>query len=504
MCVDASTDPNNCGSCGNVCTTGTTCTGGSCVSSCPSGTTLCDGVCVNDNTDPKNCGGCGNVCGSGTTCAGGMCQSVCPPGTALCGAGCVNENTDPNNCGSCGTVCGPGNTCTGGNCVPTEVAGSCLPTSSLGVLVQGSTPTATVTAYVPLGSWSDTTSGIIVVQLEPTVEAPIIVGTQNPVNSCSSNGATGLTVCTGNSNDVYVISGTTLLTTLTAGATGSQNFSGGSCMTCGVATDASTGLAWLAEGTVTSSGQLQSLNPVTSVFGAPLDLFGEMTSEDISIDPVRHLILSALENGNFQIIDTVTNAVFNSATSFAPLELDATAEDCTTGIAVAPGEFSSSIVLADLSQAAYTPGTWSAPMTIQDFPDFSIFLSAGISGIAVAPGSHLAGVTDEFGGPAFGVVQLPATSGVGTPSAVDYVAALMPNDPAGAPWDMGLDPHTMTAYTSPNSSKAILLISNLTRTYLALVDMEKLLDPTLRTPGTHTVDPGVDLVSSGIVTFVAE
>ena len=123
-------------------------------------------------------------------------------------------------------------------------------------------------------------------------------------------------------------------------------------------------------------------------------------------------------------------------------------------------------------------------------PDFSSFLSAGISGIAVAPGSHLAGV--------------PATSGVGTPSAVDYVAAMMPNDPSGAPWDMGLDPHTMTAYTSPNSGKAILAISNLTRTYLALVDMQKLLDPMLRTPGTNTVDPGVDLVSSGIVTFVAE
>jgi hypothetical protein len=326
------------------------------------------------------------------------------------------------------------------------------------------------------------------------------------VNSCSSNGATGLTVCTGNSNEVYVLSGTTLLTTLTAAATGLQNFSGGSCMTCGVATDASTGLAWLAEGTVALSGQLQSLNPVTSVFGAPLDLFGQMTSEDVSIDPVRHLILSALENGNFQIIDTLTNTVFNSANSFAPLELDSTAEDCATGIAVAPGEFSSSIVLADLSQATYTPGapgTWSAPTMVQDFPDFLSFTFAGISGIAVAPGSHLAGVTDEFGGPAFGVVQLPATGGVGTPSAVDYVAASMPHDPAGALWDMGLDPHTMTAYTNPNTGKAILAISNFTRTYLALVDMQALLGAS-RTPGTHTVDPGVDLVSSGIVTFVAE
>ena len=231
------------------------------------------------------------------------------------------------------------------------------------------------------------------------------------------------------------------------------------------------------------------------------------------MDPVRHLILSALENGQFQIIDTTTNAVFNAAAPFVDpasgtlLELDSTAEDCSTGIAVAPAEFSGppstippSILLADLSQATYTPGspgTWSAPTNVQSFPDFSNMLAAGPSAIAVAPGSHLAGVTDEFGGAAFGVVQLPAASGVGTPTAPDYVAASMPDDPGGVPWNMGLDPHPMTAYTSPNTGKAILVVSNVSRTYLALVDMQALLNPALRTAGTNTVDPSVNLVTRG-------
>jgi hypothetical protein len=420
----------------------------------------------------------------------------------------VNQNTDPNNCGSCGTVCAAGTTCAAGTCTQSEIAASCLPASSLSVLIEGTAPAAAVTAYVPLGSWSETATGVAVVPLEPSAGPATLVDTAGPVNSCSSNGLTGLTVCTGNANDVYILNGTTLMSTLTANGTGDQNFSGGFCTTCGVATDASTGLAWLAEGTSSGTGQLESLNPATGTFGAPpIDLFGELTSEDISIDPVRRLILSATEAGNFQIIDSASGAVFNSATNFA-LTLNATAEDCSTGIAAAPGEFSSFIVITDLSQAVYTPGapgTWSAPTTVQDFPDFLSFTAAGVSGMAVAPGSHLAGVTDEFGGPAFGVVQLPATGGAGAPVAVDYVAASMPNDPSGAAWDMGLDPHTVTAYTSPNTGKATLAISNLARTYLALVDMQALLAAP-RTPGTNTVDPTFDLTAlpNPVIRFVAE
>src|SRR5262249_27881683 len=42
-------------------------------STCASPTTSCSGVCVNTSTDPKNCGVCGNACAANQTCSNGAC-----------------------------------------------------------------------------------------------------------------------------------------------------------------------------------------------------------------------------------------------------------------------------------------------------------------------------------------------------------------------------------------------------------------------------------------------
>lgn len=47
---------------------------------CPPGTTLCSGQCVYLPEDPQNCGSCGNVCPLSTSCLGGSCQpNDCTP-----------------------------------------------------------------------------------------------------------------------------------------------------------------------------------------------------------------------------------------------------------------------------------------------------------------------------------------------------------------------------------------------------------------------------------------
>jgi hypothetical protein len=71
-CVDTVTDDANCGGCGNVCTTGLTCSAGVCCGDMELG---CRGACIDPLTDPDNCGGCGISCTSGI-CQAGACTGA--------------------------------------------------------------------------------------------------------------------------------------------------------------------------------------------------------------------------------------------------------------------------------------------------------------------------------------------------------------------------------------------------------------------------------------------
>jgi hypothetical protein len=122
-CYETQSDPNNCGSCGNVCAAdaGTpVCNGGVCSTNCGTDDagdplTDCNNACVNLQTNPGNCGACGTECPNGASCANGVCG--CATGDILCGATCTNPSGDNANCGRCGNACGRGTSCTGGVCV---------------------------------------------------------------------------------------------------------------------------------------------------------------------------------------------------------------------------------------------------------------------------------------------------------------------------------------------------------------------------------------------------
>ena len=112
-CVDTSSDRNNCGTCGTTCEFGDICEAGSCILNCGS-LSVCDGECVNTNNTPQHCGACNSSCGEEYMCANGQC--VCLGGQLACDGTCIDVSADSENCGSCGNVCEEGSFCQGSEC----------------------------------------------------------------------------------------------------------------------------------------------------------------------------------------------------------------------------------------------------------------------------------------------------------------------------------------------------------------------------------------------------
>jgi hypothetical protein len=394
------------------------------------------------------------------------------------------------------------------------VQGSCQPSSSLSVLVSGSN----VVAYVPKGNWQLGDTGVAAANVEGSSITDTLIPTTSVVNSCASNPITGQTVCTANNNDVYIIKGTTLdpavaTNPLTSAGTGQVFFSGGSCTNCGVAMDATHNKAVISLSVnLAGQGGFQFLNLGASpAFEAPFaaqspGFNGLNISEDPLIDPIRNLLLSAAENNNYEIINVATSTspqFFEHPVSVLG-ELDSSGEDCSTGIVLAPAEFSfpSNIFLADISDPAFatfiagSPGTWTAPSQVQVLSES--FLSAGSSGLAVAQGTHTGIVTGEFGGDAITGILLPAVSGGGvTPAINDWLTCNIGNG-----FSNGLDPHTVTAYQSPATGHAIAVLANFGATRLAVVDLTNMLDSTIvpRTLAGHGCSLG--LLPPSVVRFI--
>lgn len=394
--------------------------------------------------------------------------------------------------------------------------GSCLPSSSLSVLVSGTN----VISYVPKGCWLCGTTGISFVNVEGTFAngLPNPIPTPHVVNSCASNSLTGKTVCTANNTDIYVLtlSGTgttTLAPAIPSGGSGTIGFSGGSCTNCGVAMDATNDQAVIGLSVAGAPG-FQFLKNVSTAPAteAPFTSPAGQISEDPLLDPIRNLLLSAAENNKYEIAKVATTtspAFFENGPIAVSGELDSSGEDCETGIVLSPAEFSgpSQVYIADISNptcAVFTPGapgTWTAPSQIKTLT--GSLLSAGASGIAVAQGTHTGVVAGEFGGDALTAIALPATSGsCAVPDIPDWVTCSITAAVAScAGFSNGLDPHTVTAYRSPNApNHAFALLANNGATMLARVDLTEMLNP-VTVPRTGNVCTSGSLPAS-VVTCI--
>jgi len=257
-------------------------------------------------------------------------------------------------------------------------------------------------------------------------------------------------------------------------------------------------------------GGFQVLNLATLTFEPAFSTHDPMVeiSEDPLIDPIRNLILSASEGNNYELVD-ITNSTspkfYEQAVFGINGLLDSSGEECSTGIALAPAEgpTPSIVFITDLTQATFTPGnpagTWNAPSQVKTLTESN--LSSGASGIAVAQGTHTGIVTGEFMGDDITAIRLPSTSGSGTPDIPDWMSCKIGNG-----FENGFDPHTVTAYQSPNSPfHAIALLANFGvygPTMVAKVDLTNLLDPAIvpRTAGGHACTSGT--LPASVVSFI--
>jgi hypothetical protein len=161
------------------------------------------------------------------------------------------------------------------------LTGSCSPSSSLAVLIQGTN----VTSYVPKGNWESSATGVSLVQIEGSGTTPTVIPTTNAVNSCASNSKTGQTVCVANNTDVYLLNGSTIAPTLTSAGSGSVSFSGGSCTNCGVSMDSVDNPALIGL-SLADAGGYQFLNLAgtpTFLTAFPTQSSGEISEDAVSI-----------------------------------------------------------------------------------------------------------------------------------------------------------------------------------------------------------------------------
>lgn len=124
-CVDPQSDPANCGACGNACPVpangSASCEAGQCgLDSCNAGYKDCDqdlsnGCEAHTSTDPQNCGACGNACPVPAQANAVCTDGVCGIGQCLLNYGDCDGNAqngcetllvnDPAHCGSCAQSC---------------------------------------------------------------------------------------------------------------------------------------------------------------------------------------------------------------------------------------------------------------------------------------------------------------------------------------------------------------------------------------------------------------
>jgi hypothetical protein len=300
------------------------------------------------------------------------------------------------------------------------------------------------------------------------------------------------------------------------------SFSGAICTICGIAFDP------IDDAFIISTANGYELWPRTPGASAPIKTLPAPVSENFGYNALTNQIFSpwygtdSFDAGyaytGIDVIDVASGNRYElNDPSLSPTEPDAGAVDTKTNLAIAPEEGSLPIYLLDLTAppAAYTAptplpsplptgtppypsGTFTTPV-VSATPPSSLVLNCEETYTAVDSVEDIGFFGSEFCSSDYvAAAQLPSTSG-STPAISNYVAAELPNTPAGA-FQSPQDPHAILVMNLPGICADCGILFNYDKSYLAIVDLNKLL---ALNPGGGEYDVPTTNPLTGIVTYLA-
>ena len=233
------------------------------------------------------------------------------------------------------------------------------------------------------------------------------------------------------------------------------NFSGGSCLVCGVVADP------VANQVIFDTGDGYFVYDVGS--NLIVQSFPVLTAENFGYNPLTRQILSPFYGAPFfsgifgaDLLDLGTNTSLSFAGSVGS-KPDAAAVDYTTNVAIVANEAElvpiGFITLLNLNAAKIGTNAFSAPSATFQFPDATGFCSGGGNQsewtmLAVDPANHFLFVSNEFSDCA-GILDLPPQQSTGIPrTSSQFRFGEMPISPDGLPWSNSGDPHGTAVFTS--------------------------------------------------------
>jgi hypothetical protein len=199
-----------------------------------------------------------------------------------------------------------------------------------------------------------------------------------------------------------------------------------------------------------------------------------------------------------QVADFSSGKLFSTTGAVTGGEPDSAAVDVSTHVGETPDEFDLVEYLADLGTASMSGSTLTVTTGSTTLTS-SVISSLSPDASQVDSVLHAVFFTGEFGTTTLGFGLMPTTSGGTTLS--DWAFVHFPNTPDGFSFSSGVDPHQVATFNDPNNCPDCGLALNANSTWLAVVDLNKLIHAPRSVSDSHTISSTYDLIANHVIAY---